>query len=129
MGRTIETALVFQAYQHIKAQLYHTKDLIIHSDQGSNILNFIYRSLKSRRLPRLLFTKYPYDNACIESFHSFLKKELVYRTRFNDFEEAKRCIFQYIEGWYNNRRIHSALGYRTPNEYAYLLAQQQVSFL
>lgn len=56
----------------------------------------------------------PYDNACIESFHDILKKEEVYRTKYVSFEEANLALFQYIEGFYNRKRIHSSIGYNTP---------------
>ncbi|PFW60845.1 integrase core domain-containing protein, partial [Bacillus sp. AFS075034] len=56
----------------------------------------------------------PYDNACIESFHATLKKEEVYRTKYITFEQATLALFQYIEGWYNRKRIHSSIGYKTP---------------
>ena len=51
----------------------------------------------------------PYDNSCIESFHASLKKEEVYTTTYKDFKEAQLAIFSYIEGWYNRKRIHSAI--------------------
>ena len=59
---------------------------------------------------------YPYDNACIESFHSVLKKEEVYTTTYQTFEEAKTALFEYIESFYNRKRRHSALGYKTPQQ-------------
>ncbi|MGF9977099.1 integrase core domain-containing protein, partial [Viridibacillus arvi] len=58
----------------------------------------------------------PYDNACIESFHATLKKEEVYRNRYLNFETAKLSLFQYIESWYNRKRIHGAINYLTPDE-------------
>jgi Transposase and inactivated derivatives len=58
----------------------------------------------------------PYDNACIESFHAALKKEEVYQTLYYDFEMARKSIFEYIESWYNRNRIHSSIGYMTPQE-------------
>jgi transposase InsO family protein len=51
----------------------------------------------------------PYDNACIESFHATLKKEEVYQNRYLTFETAKLALFQYIESWYNRKRIHGAI--------------------
>ncbi|MDW7618058.1 integrase core domain-containing protein, partial [Peribacillus simplex] len=54
------------------------------------------------------------DNACIESFHAILKKEEVNHVQYLDYQTAKLAIFQFIEGWYNRRRIHSSLGYKTP---------------
>lgn len=56
------------------------------------------------------------DNAAAESFFATLKKELVHRFRFATRAEAKRVIIAWIEGWYNARRLHSTLGYLTPNE-------------
>ena len=58
----------------------------------------------------------PYDNACIESFHSVLKKEEVYTTTYYTFEEAKSALFEYIESFYNRKRRHSALDYKTPQQ-------------
>ncbi|WP_084064683.1 IS3 family transposase [Paenibacillus stellifer] len=58
-----------------------------------------------------------YDNACIESFHSVLKKELIYLNRYETREQAKQSIFEYIEFFYNTRRIHSSIDYHTPSEY------------
>lgn len=57
-----------------------------------------------------------YDNACIESFRGILKKELVYQTKFKTRTEAKKLLFEYIEFFYNSKRINSILGYNTPNE-------------
>lgn len=60
----------------------------------------------------------PYDNAGIESFHALLKKEHVYqRTVYRNFEEAKVEIFTYVQGFYNNRRIHSASAYVFPSQF------------
>lgn len=47
------------------------------------------------------------------SFHSVLKKEEIYLHTYQDTKEARRAIFEYIEGWYNRKRIHSAIGYIT----------------
>ena len=58
----------------------------------------------------------PYDNACIESFYSVLKKEEIYLHTYRDFQEARRAIFEYIEGWYNRKRVHSAISYMTPQQ-------------
>ena len=55
-------------------------------------------------------------NACIESFHSALKKEEVYTTTYNTFEEAKTALFEYIESLSNHKRRHSSLGYKTPQQ-------------
>jgi len=58
----------------------------------------------------------PYDNACIESFHAILKKEEVNHVQYLDYKSAKLALFQYIEGWYNRKRIHGSIDYKTPQE-------------
>ncbi|WP_394903248.1 integrase core domain-containing protein [Clostridium butyricum] len=56
---------------------------------------------------------YPYDNALIESFHSRFKKEDERMNKYIDFNDAKISTFQYIESWYNRKRIHSRIGFMT----------------
>ena len=56
------------------------------------------------------------DSACIESFHSALKKEEVNLVTYYDFNVARLAIFEYIESWYNRKRIHSSIGYITPQQ-------------
>ncbi|NUU58907.1 IS3 family transposase, partial [Paenibacillus agri] len=59
-----------------------------------------------------------YDNACIESFHSILKRELIYRRAiFQTQKEAENHLFRYIEFFYNRKRIHSKLGYLSPDRF------------
>jgi transposase InsO family protein len=57
-----------------------------------------------------------YDNAVVESFFSTLKRELTHHTTYNTHEEAQQSLFEYIEVFYNRRRLHSTLGYRSPAE-------------
>ena len=52
----------------------------------------------------------------MESFNAILKKEEVNLHEYNTFEEARRVIFEFIESWYNRRKIHSVINYRTPEE-------------
>ena len=58
----------------------------------------------------------PYDNAVMESFFSSLKLELTHHERFDNPDDAKRRLFDYIEVFYNRQRLHSSLDYRTPVE-------------
>ncbi len=58
-----------------------------------------------------------YDNAVVESFFSTLKNELVHHLLWNTRAEARTAIFDYIETFYNLRRLHQSLGYRSPMEY------------
>src|SRR4030065_18276 len=58
-----------------------------------------------------------YDNAMCESFFATLECELLDRSHFRSPEEAERAVFEFIEGWYNTRRRHSALNYNSPIQY------------
>ncbi|RUL68009.1 hypothetical protein EKH80_23615 [Dyella choica] len=59
----------------------------------------------------------PYDNAVMESFFSSLKQELIHHERFEDRDAARAAIFEYIESFYNRQRLHSSLGYRSPEAF------------
>jgi putative transposase len=90
-----------------------------HSDRGSQYASHDYQKrLKKYRMQGSMSRKGDcYDNACIESFHSLLKRELVYLSTFFTRKQAKQKIFEYIELFYNRKRIHSTLGYLSPVEY------------
>jgi len=64
-----------------------------------------------------------YDNACMESFFSTLKSELIYLTKFKTRAEARQTVFEYIEVYYNRIRLHSSLGYMSPCQYEQHLKQ------
>lgn len=59
---------------------------------------------------------YPFDNACCESFFKYLKKEEINRKAYHSLQELQLSVFEYIEGFYNAKRPHGALGMMTPNE-------------
>ena len=88
------------------------------ADLGSQYTSQAFENCLSSREMLHSFSRKgnPYDNACIESFHSVLKKEEIYLHTYQDAREARRAIFEYIEGWYNRKRIHSAIGYMTPQQ-------------
>ena len=67
---------------------------------------------------------YPYDNAVVESFFKFFKKEELNRRHFRDREELKRSAFVYIEGFYNPKRPHSSNGNLSPDEKEALFKKQ-----
>ena len=58
-----------------------------------------------------------YDNACAETFFASLKKDMLYGHKFKTRAEAKMAVVEYIELFYNSRRLHSTLGYNSPKEY------------
>jgi putative transposase len=66
-----------------------------------------------------------YDNAVVESFFATLEWELIERSDWQTRDEARACIFEYIEVWYNRQRRHSSLGYISPIEYEQRLLCQE----
>jgi len=92
--------------------------LIHHSDRGSQYAAEAYaRQLASMKAKASMSrTACCYDNAPMESFFHSLKVELVHQRNWMTREEARRDLFGYIEGYYNRQRIHSALGYLTPEQ-------------
>lgn len=93
--------------------------LTAHSDRGSQYAcEAVSERLKLLGIRASMSRKGNcYDNAFAESFFHTLKNELVHRRRYKTRKEAMIEIFDYIEGWYNRRRLHSSLGYQTPNDY------------
>ncbi|MBL0407688.1 IS3 family transposase, partial [Microvirga aerilata] len=92
--------------------------LIHHSDRGSQYAAEAYaRELASMKAkPSMSRTGCCYDNAPMESFFHSLKVELVHQRNWATREEARRDLLGYIESYYNRQRIHSALGYLTPEQ-------------
>lgn len=93
--------------------------LIHHSDRGSQYCSSKYISVLEANKVKISMSRKgnPYDNACIESFHATIKKELIYRRRYKTREEAIKSINYYIGSFYNERRKHSTLGYLSPNNF------------
>lgn len=68
-----------------------------------------------------------WDNAVAESFFKTLKAECVYQNKFADKGQAAVVVFEYIETWYNRKRLHSALGYMSPEEFGRNLNKQIIA--
>ena len=94
------------------------KQLVFHRDLESQYTSNDLKELCTEFNIIQSFSKKgcPYDNACIDSFHSSIKKEEIYRNTYRTFEEANIAIFKYIEGWYNRKRLHSSINYMTPDQ-------------
>lgn len=92
--------------------------LICHSDHGSQYASEAYgkQIAAMRAKPSMSRTACCYDNAPMESFFHTLKVEPAHQRQWATREDARRDLFAYIEGYYNRRRIHSALGYRTSEQ-------------
>ena len=125
MGSRLTKELAIMALERAMINQPPRKGLIHHSDRGSQYASIEYTDkLKDAKITISMSGRGNcYDNACIESFHSALKKELIYQKKYQTRDEAKISIFDYLVGFYNSRRIHSTLGYVSPNvfEKQYLL--------
>ncbi len=117
MGDRMTQDLVIQAFDQAVARYQPPEGVLHHSDRGSQYAAQAYRDrLSSAHMTASMSRKGNcWDNACIESWHSLLKKELIYLDRWPTRAAAQQAIFEYIEIWYNRQRVHSALGYRTPH--------------
>jgi putative transposase len=90
--------------------------LLHHSDRGVQYASDDYRHLLESRGIQVSMSRVGncYDNAAMESFFGKLKTELIYHEDYATLEAARQSIFAYIECWYNRRRRHSAIGYKSP---------------
>ncbi|WP_144034694.1 IS3 family transposase [Sporosarcina sp. P16b] len=100
--------------------------LIHHSDQGSQYASKDYISLLKKNRCKISMSRKGdcYDNACIESFHATIKKELIYRRKFKTRKEAEAVVLEYIISFFNERRSHSTLNYVSPNMFEALYEHQ-----
>ena len=99
--------------------MYKRQDqpLIIHSDRGSQYVSNAWRETTENMQRSYSHSGYPYDNACIESFLSLIKREWLNRFNILNYRHAYRLVFEYIETFYNTVRIHSHCGYMSPDEF------------
>ena len=117
-GLNMTAELVISAFNKAKTIREITQGMIFHSDLGSQYTSNEFEKLLVENNVKHSYSKkgYPYDNASMESFNAILKKEEVNVSTYETFNEAKLAIFEFIESWYNNTRIHSSIDYKTPNE-------------
>jgi putative transposase len=118
MDEHMETALVERALCMALCQRQPPAGLLHHSDRGSQYTSLAYRALLAQCHLCVSMSRVGncYDNAMKESFFATLKAECV-RQPFATRAQARTAIFDYIEGWYNRRRLHSALGYLSPEQF------------
>ena len=119
MATHLRTELVVDALQMALWRRKPTAGLIHHSDQGVQYtsLSFGKRLEEAGIIPSMGRVGSAYDNALAESFIATLKTELLYRHSWPTRESARTAIFEYLEGFYNRYRLHSALGYRSPADF------------
>jgi putative transposase len=119
MRTDLRVEIVLEALEQALAQRKPGQEVIHHSDQGSQYtsIGFGKRCREAGVRPSMGSVGDCYDNAMCESFFATLECELLNRESFRTVREARMAIFDFIEGWYNTRRRHSAIGYHSPAEY------------
>lgn len=115
----METEILMEAYNRAYKMNNPKDDCLFHSDRGSQYASIEFRNnLLNRNIKQSMSRKGNcYDNACMESFFNTLKKELINKNTYSNINELKNDLFEYIEVYYNNKRLHSSLGYMTPRDY------------
>jgi putative transposase len=119
LQRSLETALVLEGLRMALRRRRPAAGLVHHSDRGVQYASGDYTQMLEQHGIRSSMSRRGnvYDNATAESFIKTLKYEEVYRTEYRNLEEAKASIKEFLERIYNQKRLHSALGYRPPREF------------
>jgi putative transposase len=126
LDRTLEDELTLAALRMALQRRIPAPGLVHHSDRGIQYASQDYTDLlKDRRINISMSRKgNPYDNAACESFMKTLKYEEVHRQEYRNLAEARASIEHFLERVYNQKRLHSALGYRPPVEFERDLRRQ-----
>jgi putative transposase len=119
MAASMESRLVVDALEMAVKRRLPGENLVTHSDRGSQYASEHYQLLLGKHGITCSMSEVGqcWDNAPAESFFASLKKELTHHEDYQTREEARASIFEYIEVFYNNQRLHSSLGYVTPAAY------------
>ena len=117
LSETMEVSNVIDTIEKAKAIRNTDLPLIIHTDRGSQYVSQAWREATKNMQRNYSHKGYPYDNACIESFHSLIKREWLNRFNIKNYRHAYNLIFEYIDTFYNTIRIHSHCDYMSPDEF------------
>jgi putative transposase len=119
LGRTLEAGLAVTALRMALIERQPPPGLVHHSDRGVQYAAHDYTEMLKRHQATISMSRKgnPYDNAACESFMKTLKHEEVYRNEYRDFHDAHAGIGDFLERVYNQRRLHSALGYVSPADF------------
>ena len=119
LDRTLASRLPIAALEQAIAQRQPPPDLVHHSDRGLQYTSGDYARIlqKNNMIPSISRPGNPYDNALCESFLKTLKREEIHANDYRDLENLLTNLEAFIEQYYNRRRLHSALGYRPPEDF------------
>ena len=126
LSRTLEAKWVVETINKAKKARKIDKPLVMHSDRGIQYTCSAYKEATEGFINSYSKKAFPWDNACIESFHALIKREWLNRFKILDYNHAHCLVFEYIEAFYNTVRIHSHCGYLSPNQYEVNYAKQLV---
>jgi len=127
LDRTMEDELTLNALRMALSQRVVEPGLVHHSDRGSQYASGDYTDLLKENGIVISMSRKgnPWDNAACESFMKTLKYEEVHRNEYRDLAEARSAIREFLEKVYNQKRLHSAIGYVPPAEFEAFAAQQK----
>jgi putative transposase len=119
LSRRVDRQLVLRALEKAIAERQPPPGLVHHSDRGWQYASKEYVALleKHAMVASMSRPGNPYDNATCERFMRTLKREEIYAGDYRDLEDLRARIEDFIEQYYNQKRLHSALGYRSPEEF------------
>lgn len=119
VSKNINTELVKRALGNALARNEQGKKILFHSDRGVQYRSVDYGWMLAENNMDGSMSRAgcPYDNSCVEGFFATLKKECIYRRKYDTMEEIERDLFEYIELFYNRKRLHATLGYLSPVQY------------
>ena len=123
LSETMEVSCVIDTVRKAMQRRNMDQPLILHSDRGSQYVSKAYREVTEKFQLSYSHKGYPYDNACIESFHSLIKREWLDRFKIRDYDHAYSLIFEYVEAFYNTVRIHSHCNYMSPEQFEKLFSR------
>lgn len=99
--------------------------LIIHSDRGKRYVSQAYPEVTAKMQRGYLKKAFPWDNVCIELFFALINREWLNQLKIHGYQQVYRLIFEYIEAFYNTKRIHSHCDFISPNDFEKLYEQIQ----
>jgi len=119
LDRTLAVRLTIGALEQAIERRQPEPGLVHHSDRGFQYAHAEYIAIleKYHMVPSMSRPANPYDNASCESFMKTLKREEIYSNKYENLEHLRTNIEEFIEEYYNRQRLHSALGYRSPEEF------------
>jgi transposase InsO family protein len=119
LGRTLGAELAIAALNKAIAERNPPPGLVHHSDRGVQYASHDYVAIldEHKMIPSMSRPANPYDNASCESFMKTLKQEEIYAGEYQDMDNLRANIGEFIDRYYNCQRLHSALGYRPPEEF------------